>query len=186
MSGRAAVFLDRDGTIVHDVKYLGRPDQLSIMAGVVDALTRLKTAGLELVVVTNQSGIGRGYFTEVDFAQITEALNGMLSAQGVTLLATYHCPDSPDVPLEMSCRKPGDAMYRKAAAEHSLDLKNSFYVGDKWRDVAPAVMHNGMGILSPNPDTSFSDLRRAKDDALVATTIGAAADRILRVHAQRT
>ena len=103
----------------------------------------------------------------------------------IRLEATYHCPDAPDVPDAISCRKPGDKMHIRAALEHDIDLKKSFYVGDKWRDVAPAVTHGAMGVLVPTPDTLFRDLDRARQDAVVATTLDAAVDRILRMHAQR-
>ena len=185
MSARPAVFLDRDGTIVHDVHYLSRPEQLALMSGATEAMQRMAAAGLPLVVITNQSGIGRGMLTEADFTVITATLDAMLATHGVTLLATYHCPDTPDVPQAESCRKPGDGMYRRAAADHDLDLSRSFYIGDRWRDIAAAVTHGGTGILVPTQDTSFTDLSKAKDDALVATTLGAAADRVLRTFAQR-
>ncbi len=185
MTARAAVFLDRDGTIVHDVNYLARPEQLTLIKGVPQALARLSDAGLPLIVVTNQSGIARGMLTEADFTVITARLDAMLAEHGVTLLATYHCPDGADVPIAESCRKPGDRMHRKAAADHDVDLSKSFYIGDKWRDVAPAVTHNAMGVLVPTPDTSYSDLSKANEDAVVATTLDAAVDRILRMHAQR-
>lgn len=180
MTARPAVFLDRDGTIIHDVHYLSRSEQLRLIEGAVEAMARMSAAGLPLIVVTNQSGIGRGMFTEADFAVITARLDEMLAAHGVTLAATYHCPDAPSVPAEESCRKPSDRMHQRAAAEHGLDLRQSFYIGDKWRDVAPAVTHEAMGILVPTSDTPFSDLAKAKDDAIVATTLGAAADRVLR------
>lgn len=180
MTARPAVFLDRDGTIIHDVHYLSRPDQLRLIPGAVEAMLKLASAGLPLVVVTNQSGIGRGMFTEDDFTRITARLDEMLAAEGVTLAATYHCADAPDVPAEQSCRKPSDRMHQRAAREHGFDLQQSFYIGDRWRDVAPAVTHEAMGILVPTADTPFSDLVRAKDDAIVATTLGAAADRVLR------
>ena len=185
MTARAAVFLDRDGTIVKDREYLADPAGLDLIPGVTDALARLRAVGLPLIVVTNQSGIGRGYFTEETFAAITARLDAMLLEHGITLLATYHCPDAPDVPDAISCRKPGDTMHLRAALEHDLDVKKSFFIGDKWRDVAPAVTHGAMGVLVPTPDTPFRDLVRARDDAVVATTIGAAVDRILRMHAQR-
>lgn len=185
MTARAAVFLDRDGTIIHDRHYLSHPDQLTLISGAAHALARLSAAGLPLIVVTNQSGIGRGMFTEADFAAVTSRLDAMLLEHGVTLTATYHCPDAPDVPLESSCRKPGDRMHRRAAAEHDLDLKRSYYIGDMWRDVAPAVTHDAMGILVPTPETPFRDLARAKEDAVVATTLDAAVDRVLRMLAQR-
>ncbi len=186
MTGRAAVFIDRDGTIVQDVHYLARPEQLVLINGVPEALGRLSAAGLPLIVNTNQSGIGRGLLTEEDFAVITARLDEMLLAHGITLTATYHCPDVPDVPSEISCRKPGDSMHRRAALEHGIDLKRSFYIGDAWRDVAPAVTHDAMGILIPTAETPFHDLSKAKDDAVVATTLSAAVDRVLRMHAQRT
>jgi D-glycero-D-manno-heptose 1,7-bisphosphate phosphatase len=185
VSPRAAVFLDRDGTIVKDREYLADPAGLELIPGVIDALARLGDAGLPLIVVTNQSGIGRGYFSEATFATITARLDAMLLEHDIKLLATYHCPDGLDVPDAISCRKPGDRMHLRAALEHDLDVKKSFYIGDKWRDVAPAVTHGAMGVLVPTPDTTFRDLARAKDDAVVATTIGAAVDRILRMHAQR-
>ncbi len=185
MSPRAAVFLDRDGTIIHDREYLSDPAQVQLIADAAESLARLSEAGLPLIVITNQSGIGRGMFGEAEYQQVARRVDELLAAQGITILATYHCPDAPNVPMELSCRKPGDAMHRRASLEHDLDLQRSFYVGDKWRDVAPAVTHEATGILVPAPDTPFADLAKAKDDALVATTLSAAVDRILRTHAQR-
>ncbi|MCU0618662.1 MAG: HAD family hydrolase [Gemmatimonadaceae bacterium] len=185
MSPRPAVFLDRDGTIIHDANYLSRPEQLQLLLGVPAALRALTEAGLPLVVVTNQSGIGRGYFTEADFALVTRALDEMLAREGVTLLATYHCPDHPDVPAGETCRKPSPLLYERAAREHDLDLAASFYVGDRWRDVAPAVRFGGTGILIPTSTTPYSELLRARDDALVSTTLEAASERIVRTVRQR-
>jgi histidinol-phosphate phosphatase family protein len=185
VSTRAAVFLDRDGTIIHDREYLADPAQVQVIADAPESLARLSAAGLALIVITNQSGIGRGLFGEAEYQRVADRVNELLAAHGITITATYHCPDAPNVPMELSCRKPGDKMHLRAALEHGLDLKRSFYVGDKWRDVAPAVTHEATGILIPTPDTAFSDLARAKDDALVATTLTAAVDRILRTHAQR-
>ena len=85
MTTRAAVFLDRDGTIVQDVHYLARPEQLSLIAGATEAMSRLAHAGLPLIVITNQSGIGRGLFKEADFAVITARLDELLLAAGITL-----------------------------------------------------------------------------------------------------
>lgn len=185
MSARAAVFLDRDGTIIHDREYLSDPAQVKLIADAPASLARLSAVGLPLIVITNQSGIGRGMFGEAEYQRVAQRVDELLAEHGITLTATYHCPDAPDVPPELSCRKPGDTLHRRAALEHTLDLKRSFYVGDKWRDVAPAVTHEATGILVPTPDTPFGDLVRAKDDALVATTLAGAVDRILRTHAQR-
>jgi D-glycero-D-manno-heptose 1,7-bisphosphate phosphatase len=177
--GRRAVFLDRDGTLIHDANYLSRPEQLRLLDGVASGLRRLAAADLALVVITNQSGIGRGYFTEADFADVTRALDAMLAAEDVTLLATYHCPDAPDTPRDDSCRKPSPRMFERAAAEHGLSLTRSFYLGDKWRDVQPAVTLNATGILVPTLQTPYADMMRAREQALIATTFTAAVDRIL-------
>jgi D,D-heptose 1,7-bisphosphate phosphatase len=183
---RAAVFLDRDGTIIHDRGYLSDPERVDLIAGVPEALTRLQSAGLPLIVITNQSGIGRGMFGEEHYQTVAAKLDAVLATHGITLTGSYHCPDAPSVPEELSCRKPGDKLHLRAALEHDLDLKKSFYIGDKWRDVAPAVTHDAMGILVPTSETPFTDLARAKDDAVVATTLSAAVDRVLRMHAQRS
>jgi D-glycero-D-manno-heptose 1,7-bisphosphate phosphatase len=176
---RRAVFLDRDGTLIHDANYLSRPEQLRFLSDVPTGLRRLSEAGLALVVITNQSGIGRRYFTEADFAEVTRALDAMLAGHGVHLMATYHCPDAPDVPPELSCRKPSPRLYERAAQEHGLSLTRSFYVGDRWRDVQPAVTLNGTGILIPTASTSYTDMMRAREHALVATSFTAAVDRII-------
>ena len=144
---RAAVFLDRDGTIIHDAHYLADPDGVRLLPGAGAAIARLNAAGIPVVVVTNQSGIGRGYFTEGDFRAVQARMEALLAAEGARVDATYHCPHAPDAGPACDCRKPGVGLFVRAAAEHGLDLARAWYVGDRRRDVAPAERLGGRGIL---------------------------------------
>ena len=124
-----AVFLDRDGTIMRDVKYCGDPNQVQVFDGVADALRNLRNAGFDLIVITNQSGIGRGYFSEEDY----QAVEAEVRRQLPMIDATYFCPHRPDAGCD--CRKPKTGLIYEAEADHSLDLRRSFFVGDKAIDV---------------------------------------------------
>ena len=125
-----AVFVDRDGTIMRDADYCCDPMQVEIFPGVPEALRRLKEAGYKLIVITNQSGIGRGLFTLDQYhaveAEVSRRLEGLIDA-------TYFCPDVPG--QHSSCRKPEPGMVLQAAREHNVDLRHSFFVGDKESDV---------------------------------------------------
>src|ERR1043166_2170108 len=126
-----AVFLDRDGTIMRDADYCSDPKQVEIYPGVPEALRRLKAAGYKLIVITNQSGIGRGFFTLEQY-RVVEA--EVIRQLGEGLIdATYFCPDVPG--QRSACRKPAPGMVLQAAHEHNIDLKRSFFVGDKESDV---------------------------------------------------
>ncbi|MEP6698215.1 MAG: HAD family hydrolase [Verrucomicrobiota bacterium] len=126
-----AVFLDRDGTLMRDVDYCGDPAQVEIFPDAVNALQRLKSSGYKLIVVTNQSGIARGYFTEADYRAVEQELNRQL---GDALIdGSYFCPDLPDA--DSSRRKPSPEMVFEAQREHHLDLARSFFIGDKTSDI---------------------------------------------------
>jgi len=127
----AAVFLDRDGTIMRDVDFCSDPGEVEIFDGVVEALQQLKKAGFKLFVITNQSGIGRGYFTEKEYRAVEEELDRKLGGRVVD--ASYFCPDPPDI--ESRRRKPSPEMVFEAARDHDVDLSRSFFVGDKAIDV---------------------------------------------------
>ena len=175
MSGlRRAAFLDRDGTIVEDVHYLSRPEQLALLPGAVDALRRLDDAGVPIVVVTNQSGIARGLLTADDYAAVERRLDAMLADVGIRLAATYHCPHHPEFGGPCDCRKPGLLLYERAAVEHALDAARSLYAGDRWRDVEPALRLGGTGVLVPGPNTPPGDVEQARREARVASSLDAA------------
>jgi histidinol-phosphate phosphatase family protein len=147
VSGRPAVFLDRDGTLIEDRGYLRDPDQVALLPGASGAVRRLDLAGLPVVVVTNQSGIARGLLTEDDYLATARRLDALLAADGARLAGHYHCPHLPEVSGPCECRKPGALLYRQAAADLALDLTRSWWVGDRVRDVAAARELGGRGIL---------------------------------------
>jgi histidinol-phosphate phosphatase family protein len=147
--------------------------------GAAQAVKRLNDAGLPVVVVTNQSGIGRGLLTSADYDRVAARLGELLAADGARLDATYFCPHDPTAGEACDCRKPALGMYRQAAAEHGIDLARSAYIGDRLRDVEPARALGGRGILVPSPQTPYADMARATDEFALATTLPAAVERVL-------
>jgi D-glycero-D-manno-heptose 1,7-bisphosphate phosphatase len=145
--GRPAVFLDRDGTVIVEREYLSDPEGVILVAGAVESLGALREAGLVIVIVTNQSGIARGLYSEADYHAVAARLEEILTAEGVPVDATYFCPHHPDFTGPCACRKPSVGMYLQAALDLGLDLGSSFYVGDRLKDVEPAVELGGRGIL---------------------------------------
>ncbi|MBI5190013.1 MAG: D-glycero-beta-D-manno-heptose 1,7-bisphosphate 7-phosphatase [Nitrospirae bacterium] len=144
-----AVFLDRDGTINEEVGYLSDPEQVALLPGAADALARLKQAGFALVVVTNQSGIARGYFGEDELRGVNETLGRLLAESGAAIDAFYHCPHHPahGEVRGCDCRKPKPGMAIRAARELGLDLARSYFVGDKQTDVELGMNAGGKPIL---------------------------------------
>ena len=147
MSGRPAVFLDRDGTIIEDVGYLSDPEDVTLLPGAAAAIGRLNQAGLSVVVVTNQSGIARGLLTEQQYQSAQERLDELLGLEAAGLDAHYFCPHLPELNGPCECRKPGTLLYRQAAERLGIDLARSWWVGDRLRDVLPAENFGGRGIL---------------------------------------
>lgn len=144
---RAAVFLDRDGTIIVDTEYLADPDGVVLLPGAAEALEQLTALGYALVVVTNQSGIARRLYSEEDFRAVQGRLDALLAERGVRFDAVLHCPHHPDFTGPCECRKPALGLYRRAAADLDLDLSMSLYVGDRVSDVLPALQTGGSGYL---------------------------------------
>ncbi|HEY1726229.1 MAG TPA: D-glycero-beta-D-manno-heptose 1,7-bisphosphate 7-phosphatase [Steroidobacteraceae bacterium] len=139
-SARAA-FIDRDGVINADSGFLYRIEDWSPLPGALDGLLRLQRAGFQLVVITNQSGIARGLYTEDDFLRLTQHMRSTLAAAGVELSAVEYCPHLPDAPLaqyraDCDCRKPQPGMLRRAAAALGADLGASILIGDRASDIA--------------------------------------------------
>jgi D-glycero-D-manno-heptose 1,7-bisphosphate phosphatase len=144
MSKRRAVFLDRDGTINVEVQYLHKVEEFEFIPGVPAALKRLKEAGFLLVVVTNQSGIGRGHYDEAALDAIHSHMHEMLAKVGASIDACYFCPHHPehgkgDYLQECACRKPLPGMLEQAAHDLNIDLASSFMVGDKLADVEAGI-----------------------------------------------
>lgn len=176
---RPAAFLDRDGTLIHDAHYLRDPALVRLLPDVAAPLRRLADAGYALVVITNQSGIARGLLTEMDYQAVRARLDALLAAEGVTLDASYHCPHEPERSGPCECRKPGTLLHRTAARDLGLDLVRSLYIGDRFRDVAPALALGGHGILVPSADTPGDERERAARETELAPTLHDAVARVL-------
>ncbi len=151
-TGRRAVILDRDGTLLHDPGYLGDPAGAALLPHVGEALRALAGAGFLLVVATNQSGIARGRYGTEDYRRVEQRLHELLAAEGVRLSASYHCPFHPEgtVPAftrEHEDRKPGDGMWRRAARDLGLDLPRCYSVGDGERDVVAGKRAGTVSVL---------------------------------------
>jgi D-glycero-D-manno-heptose 1,7-bisphosphate phosphatase len=147
-----AVFLDRDGTLIHDPGYLGDPARVRLLPFVGDVLRAFAEAGFLLVVATNQSGIARGRFTETDYQAVRARLDELLAAEGVHLAASYHCPFHPEgvVPayaIDHEDRKPGPGMWLRAAADLGIALEASWSLGDGDRDIVAGKRAGTRGIL---------------------------------------
>jgi D-glycero-D-manno-heptose 1,7-bisphosphate phosphatase len=144
-SPRRFVLLDRDGTINVDRHYLSDPAQLEFYPGSVAALRRLKELNFGLAVVTNQSGVARGYFDLATVARVNARLVEMLAAEGVVLDGIYFCPHGDDAAC--ACRKPRPGLVEQAVADHGFDPRQAFVIGDKAADVGLAEAVGATGIL---------------------------------------
>ncbi len=142
---RPAVFLDRDGTIIREVHYISRPEQVEILPGAAEAISLLHEAGFLCVVVSNQSGVGRGKLTEADMREVQAEVEKQLNLRGTTLDGAYFCtvpppPETDTAPdrrtrIDHPDRKPGPGMLLRAAKELSIDLKKSWMIGDMLSDI---------------------------------------------------
>ncbi len=141
----ATVFLDRDGTINEDVGYLSDPDGLVVIEGAARAIRLLNEKKIKVIVVSNQSGVGRGYYTDSDVEAVNLRLRELLGKDGAALDAIYYCNHHPDV--DCACRKPGAGMAELAAAEHGLNSLRAYVVGDKESDMGLARNINAKGVL---------------------------------------
>ena len=128
-----AVFLDRDGTIIHDKHYLRHPDQVEFFQGAIESLAKLQQAGFKLFIVSNQSGVGRGFFTLAEVQHVNDHLLGQLAPCGVRLDKIYIAPEAPDAPS--IGRKPSPRFVFDARDEFGLNLAQSYFIGDKLCDL---------------------------------------------------
>lgn len=127
------VFLDRDGTIIEDKVFLGNPDEIEFFPGAIKAIKTLRESGYKIVVISNQSGIGRGILTEKMVKEVNDCLLQRLKENDAPVDALYFCPHHPDDNCD--CRKPKTGMIKKAATEFKLDLKNAVVIGDHLCDI---------------------------------------------------
>ncbi len=160
---RTAVFLDRDDTIIRDTGYLSDPLRIEILPGAVKALQALNEAGIPVIIITNQSGIARGFFDEDTLEAIHLRLTALLSEQEARIDAIYYCPHHPEgirkkYRMECTCRKPEPGLLLRAADEFGLDLIRCYLVGDKPIDIETIHRVGGKGILiGSGKDTGMTD-----------------------------
>jgi D-glycero-D-manno-heptose 1,7-bisphosphate phosphatase len=175
---RPAVFVDRDGTLIHDRHYLADPSGVELLPGAAEGVARLNDAGLAVVLVTNQSGIGRGLISEPAYAAVHARLVAELARYGARLDGAFHAPGVEDSDDPDADRKPGAGLFRRAARELELDFARSWLVGDRLRDVAPAARLGARAILVRGPKTEPDPGRLPWTEEV--GSFSEAADRILR------
>ncbi|MBI3812210.1 MAG: D-glycero-beta-D-manno-heptose 1,7-bisphosphate 7-phosphatase [Nitrospirae bacterium] len=183
-AGTRAVFLDRDGTISQEVGYIRDIDHLQLLPNSAKAIRRLKAGGMKVIVVTNQSGVARGYFSEDHVRRVNDRLTALLKAEGAELDGIYYCPHHPTkgtgaYTQSCRCRKPEPGMLLQAASDQPIDLGRSFVVGDKLTDMEMAHRVGAKGVMvltgygqeeigrkgetGPEPDRVVHDLEKAAE-----------------------
>lgn len=149
---KPAVFLDRDGTINEQMGYINHESRFHLLSGAAEAIRKLNRAGIPVVVVTNQSGLARGYFPESLLDKVHETMEKELAEKGAHVDAIYICPHHPEAGREelranCNCRKPKKGLFVRAAEDMGLDLSRSYVVGDRWSDLVAAENCGAAGIL---------------------------------------
>jgi D-glycero-D-manno-heptose 1,7-bisphosphate phosphatase len=190
-----AVFLDRDGTINEEVGYLTDLSRLRLIPGAGAAIKRLNHAGYKVILVTNQSGVARGYFPESLVHEAHERLTNMLREEGAVLDGIYYCPHHPtegntSYTMICDCRKPGTGLIDKAAMDFDIDINRSFLIGDKWSDVELAQRSGVLAILvmsgfAPD-DPGNKRPAYVRDPDYSASNISEAVDWIIRREPMKT
>ncbi len=184
---RFAVFVDRDGTICFDKHYLADPNGLELIPTVAEGIKKLNDAGIPVIVVTNQSGIARGYFTPEKLEEIHSHMKEALAVRGARVDDIFFCPHMPNAGCP--CRKPAPGMLLQARDKHNIDLQRSFVIGDRMMDVELAHAVNASGVLVPEPGDQYRvDDEIAKSNCkpdFRATTFSEAADWVLKKVASR-
>ena len=176
-----AVFLDRDGTIIEEVGYLDRPERVEFFPFTIDAIRVFNRAGLAVILVSNQSGIARGFFSEAVVDDVHRKMESMLVAGGAHIDAYYYCPHHPDGKVPgyakvCDCRKPARGLVDRAVDEFGIDPARSFVVGDRWLDVALANAVGAKGVLVRTGYGETEERKPHKDvkaDAVVDNLIAA-------------
>jgi len=178
--GSVGAFLDRDGTIIHDANYIRNPDDVALLPGAGAAIARLNRAGVIVVVVTNQSGIARGWLSTDDYDSVRRRIDDLLAREDARIDATYVCPHFPEITGPCDCRKPALKLFRDAIADLGIDPGASVFIGDRWRDIAPATALGGRPIFLDVASSPPADRQRVRAEGLeVAHSLGEAVDRFL-------
>jgi D-glycero-D-manno-heptose 1,7-bisphosphate phosphatase len=180
--GSIAVFLDRDGTLIEEVDYLERVEQVALYSWSIDGVRLLNRAGIRVFVVTNQAGVARGYFTESVVADVHRHIDSLLASGGARIDAYYYCPHHPEGAVETyrrscDCRKPGRGLVDRAAREFGIDPSRSFVVGDRWLDIQLARAVGARAVLVRTGFGSIAERQQPSDvtaDAITDNLVDAA------------
>lgn len=154
-----ALFLDRDGVVNVEKNYLHKPEDFEFVEGIVDVCRRYQEEGYLIIIVTNQSGIARGYYSEEDFQRLSRWMEEHFKVLGIILTRIYHCPHHEEISGVCECRKPEPGMFLSARDEYEIDMASSVMIGDNERDIT-AARRAGVGtniLLSESAATSEAD-----------------------------
>jgi len=165
-----AVFVDRDGTMAEDVSYCSCPEDFNLFPATARAIRLLNEHDFKVIVITNQSGIGRGYFNEETLAQIHDKMRSDLAKEGACVDAIYYCPHHPDDNCD--CRKPKPKLVLQAAKDFNIDLRHSFLIGDLQIDIDLGKAIGCHSILIGDSDSIRTD-KNVQPDAIVADILEA-------------
>ncbi len=159
-----ALFLDRDGVVNVEKNYLHKIEDFELMEGILEVCRMYQEQGYLIIIVTNQSGISRGYYTEEDFAYLSQWMVGHFKEAGITITRIYHCPHHENIDGVCECRKPEPGMFLEARKEYDLDMEHSVMIGDNERDIEASLKAGvGMNILLS------AEAERSKADRIIHT-----------------
>jgi histidinol-phosphate phosphatase family protein len=180
-----AVFLDKDGTLIEDIPYNVDPAAIRLAPGAGEALCRLAAAGYKLLVVTNQSGVARGLFAEAALQGVEARMAALLAEYGAQFDGFYYCPHYPggavrEYAIECTCRKPAPGLLLRAAAEHGIDLRQSWLIGDILNDVEAGRRAGCRTVLLDNGNETEWELTPMRQPHHIAPNLLAAAEWIVR------
>jgi histidinol-phosphate phosphatase family protein len=174
---KPCLFVDRDGTLIEERNYLSDPEQVALIPGAAEAVRRAREAGWLVVVLTNQSGVGRGYFSLSDVERVNRRVEELLAREGAALDGIYVCPHAPEEGCP--CRKPRPGLVEAAARQLPVDLRRSWMVGDKPADVELARNAGLRGALVRTGYGAEAAAESAEQAEFVAANLGEAVRRIL-------
>ena len=182
-----AVFLDKDGTLIPDIPYNVEPDLITLEENAVEGLKRLQQDGYLLIIISNQSGVARGYFAEEQLQAVAQKLSALLAENGVTLNGFYYCPHHPEGTIDgfnvqCNCRKPQPGMLLKAAADHDIDLTHSWMIGDILNDVEAGNRAQCKTVLIDNGNETEWVAGEFREPTFTCKTINQAAEHILKAN----
>lgn len=173
----AAVISDRDGVVIKHVPYIANPADVELLPGAAEAIRLINAHGIPFIIVTNQSGIGRGYYSLNDYERVKLRIDELLRARGAHVNETYYCPHAPHELCE--CRKPGPALFQRALAASGLDAPRAVFVGDRYSDLRAPRDLGGRIYLVPSPVTPAAEADAARRDGYAAASLLQVVSRVL-------